>query len=160
MAKTKNDLPEANRIKMATLLNARLADGIDLMLQAKQAHWNVKGPEFIALHELFDKVVDAAFTSADLLAERAVQLGATAEGTIRIASKRSVLPEYPVDIVDGRAHVATLSDRLATYGKEVRAAIQEAAGSGDDDTADIFTEISRNIDKHLWLVEAHVGAER
>lgn len=160
MAKTKNDLPEATRIKMATLLNARLADGIDLMLQAKQAHWNVKGPEFIALHELFDKVADAASEAVDLLAERAVQLGATAEGTIRIASKRSALPEYPLDVVDGRAHVNTLSDRLAAYGKSVRVAIQEAASSGDDDTADIFTEISRNIDKHLWFVEAHAQAER
>ena len=160
MAKTKNDLPEATRNKIATLLNARLADGIDLMLQAKQAHWNVKGPEFIALHELFDKVADAASESVDLLAERAVQLGATAEGTIRIASKRSTLPEVPLDVVDGRAHVSTLSDRLAAYGKSVRAAIQEAASSGDDDTADIFTEISRNIDKHLWFVEAHIQAER
>ena len=160
MAKTKNDLSEATRTKMATVLNARLADGVDLILQAKQAHWNVKGPQFIALHELFDNVADAALEAVDLLAERAVQLGATAEGTIRIASKRSALPEYPVDIVDGYAHVAALSDRLATYGKAVRAAIQEATGSGDDDTADIFTEISRNIDKHLWLVEAHAGAER
>jgi len=160
MANTKNDLPEPTRTKMATLLNARLADSIDLMLQAKQAHWNVKGPEFIALHELFDKVADAASESVDLLAERAVQLGATAEGTIRTASKRSALPEYPVDIVDGCAHVAALSDRLATFGKGVRAAIQEAAGSSDDDTADIFTEISRSIDKYLWFVEAHAGAER
>ena len=107
-----------------------------------------------------DVTPDAASESVDPLAERAVQLGATAEGTIRTASKRSALPEYPVDIVDGRAHVAALSDRLATFGKGVRAAIQEAAGSSDDDTADIFTEISRSIDKYLWFVEAHAGAER
>jgi starvation-inducible DNA-binding protein len=160
MAKTKNDLPESTRTKMASLLNARLADAIDLMMQAKQAHWNVKGPEFIALHELFDKVVTAAGEAVDLIAERAVQLGAAAEGTIRIAAKRSELPEYPLDIVDGRAHVNALSDRLAAFGKSTRAAIRAAADAGDDDTADIFTEISRDADKYLWFVEAHANADR
>src|SRR5262249_46574367 len=144
MAKTKNDLPESTRTKMAALLNARLADSIDLMMQAKQAHWNVKGPEFIALHELFDKVVTSAGEAVDLIAERVVQLGGAAEGTVRIAAKRSELPEYPLDIVDGRAHVNALSDRLAAYGKSTRAAIRSAADAGDDDTADIFTEISRD----------------
>ena len=160
MHKTRNDLPKTTRAKMIELLNARLADAIDLYAQAKQAHWNVKGPEFIALHELFDKVVTAAGESVDLLAERAVQLGATAEGTVRIAAKRSALPEYPVDIVEGRAHVAALSDRLAAFGKTVRSAIKDAADAGDDDTADLFTGISRDVDKYLWFVEAHGQADR
>src|SRR5271155_5077265 len=123
MFKTKNDLPEAARVKVVELLNARLADCIDLQTQTKQAHWNVKGPNFIALHELFDKINEDVEDYVDDIAERAVQLGGTAEGTARMAAKRSSLAEYPVTAVDGRAHVDALSSALASFGQAARHAI-------------------------------------
>jgi len=157
MFKTKNDLSEATRTKVVELLNARLADAIDLQTQTKQAHWNVKGPNFIALHELFDKINEAVIDYVDDLAERAVQLGGVAEGTARMAAKRTSLSEYPSSAVDGPSHVEALSSSLATFGKSVRKAIEASNEFGDLDTADLFTEISRGIDKWLWFVESHLG---
>ena len=156
MFKTKNDLPEATRAKAIELLNARLADAIDLQTQTKQAHWNVKGPTFIALHELFDKINEDVEDYVDDIAERAVQLGGVAEGTARMAAKRSSLAEYPHNAVDGRSHVEALSSVLAAFGKAARKGINDANEIGDLDTADLFTEISRGIDKWLWMVEAHL----
>src|SRR5215471_17438758 len=126
MLKTKNDLPESTRVKAIELLNARLADCIDLQTQTKQAHWNVKGPNFIALHELFDKVNEDVEDYVDDIAERAVQLGGVAEGTVRMAAKRSSLSDYPANAVDGRSHVEALSSVLAAFGKSVRKAIDDA----------------------------------
>ena len=157
MYKTKNDLPEKTRAEVVPILNARLADSIDLMHQAKQAHWNVKGPSFIALHKLFDEVVDAAEDYMDLLAERIVQLGGIAEGTIQVATTRTGLKTYPLTLTEERDHVETLASALAAYGKGVRGTIERTDALGDKDTADIFTEISRGVDKYLWFVEAHLG---
>jgi starvation-inducible DNA-binding protein len=157
MYQTKHDLPAHTRAEVIEILNARLADSIDLMHQAKQAHWNVKGPSFIALHKLFDEVVDAAEDSMDLLAERVVQLGGTAEGTIQVATARTGLKAYPLTLAEGREHVEALSSALAAYGTSVRRGIAQADALGDTDTADIFTEISRGVDKYLWFVEAHLG---
>jgi starvation-inducible DNA-binding protein len=156
---TKNDLPEAARAKLINLLNARLADSIDLQTQCKQAHWNVKGPNFIALHELFDKVNEAVEDYVDDIAERAVQLGGVAEGTVRTVVNRSALAAYPSDAINGRSHADALSTALAAFGKEARAAIDLANELGDADTADLFTEVSRGTDKWLWFVEAHLQAE-
>ena len=160
MFKTKNDLPEATRVKAVELLNARLADCIDLQTQTKQAHWNVKGPTFIALHELFDKVNAAVEDYVDDIAERAVQLGGVAEGTARMVAKRTALSEYPASAVDGRSHAEALSSALASFGKAARKAIDQANDLSDLDTADLFTEVLRGIDKWLWFVEAHLQAER
>ncbi len=160
MFKTKNDLSEAIRVKAVELLNARLADCIDLQTQTKQAHWNVKGPQFIALHELFDEINEEVEDYVDLIAERAVQLGGAAEGTARMAAKRSALAEYSANAVDGRSHVEALSTALAAFGKAARKAIGGTNDLGDLDTADLFTEVSRGIDKWLWFVEAHLQAER
>jgi starvation-inducible DNA-binding protein len=160
MFKTKIDLPETVRVKVIELLNARLADCKDLQTQTKQAHWNVKGPNFIGLHELFDKINEEIDEYVDEIAERAVQLGGVAEGTARAVAKRSTLPEYPLNIADGRAHVDALSSALAAFGKVARKAIDESNDFGDLDTADLFTEVSRGIDKWLWFVEAHLQAER
>ena len=157
MNSTKNDLPESIRKRIAAILNVRLADAIDLQLQAKQAHWNVKGPQFIALHELFDQVASGAAVSVDLLAERAVQLGAVAEGTVQIVAERSSLKPYPIEISDGRAHVEALANALAEVAARTRAAIDECGQIGDQDSADVFTEVSRSVDKHLWFVEAHLA---
>jgi starvation-inducible DNA-binding protein len=158
MFKTKNDLAESIRVKAIELLNARLADAIDLQTQTKQAHWNVKGPHFIALHELFDKVNEDVEDYVDEIAERVVQLGGVAEGTARIAAKRSSLSEYPANAVDGRSHVEALSSALAAFGKSARKGIDQANELNDLDTADLFTEVSRGIDKWLWFVEAHLQA--
>jgi starvation-inducible DNA-binding protein len=157
MYQTKHDLPAQTRAEVIEILNARLADSIDLMHQAKQAHWNVKGPSFIALHKLFDEVVDAAEDSMDLLAERVVQLGGTAEGTIQVATTRTGLKAYPLTLVEERDHVEALSSALAAYGASVRQAIAQTDTRGDRDTADICTEISRGVDTYLWFVEAHRG---
>ena len=160
MFKTKNDIPEGTRVKAIELLNTRLADCKDLQTQVKQAHWNVKGPNFISLHLLFDKINDDVENYVDEIAERAVQLGGVAEGTARMVAKRSSLAEYPANAVDGRSHVEALSSALAAFGKAARKAIVEANELGDLDTADLFTEVSRGIDKWLWFVEAHLQAER
>jgi starvation-inducible DNA-binding protein len=156
MFKTKNDLPEAARVKAVELLNARLADCIDLQTQTKQAHWNVKGPQFIALHKLFDEINEEVEDYVDTIAERAVQLGGTVEGTARAVAARSSLSEYPRNLTSGPEHTAALAGALAAFGKQVRQGIRQADEFGDADTADIFTEVSRGIDKWLWMVEAHL----
>lgn len=156
--KTKNDLPQEAREKVIELLNARLADASDLKSQAKQAHWNVKGIHFFQLHELFDQVATAVEAHIDLIAERVTALGGTAMGTIRVAAQRSTLSEYPLEITDGADHVEALSTAMADFGKKIRRNIDESTELGDADTADLFTEISREIDKLLWFVEAHIQA--
>jgi starvation-inducible DNA-binding protein len=155
MHPTKNDLPQKTRAKVNAILADRLADATDLMLQSKQAHWNVKGPNFIALHELFDKVAESAEEWVDGIAERIVQLGGTAEGTVQATAARTSMAPYPIHIVSGTDHVEALSSALATFGKRVRSAIDKTDKQGDKDTADLFTEISRDVDKYLWFVEAH-----
>jgi starvation-inducible DNA-binding protein len=159
MFPTKNDIPAGQREKLIVLLNARLADAIDLQTQMKHAHWNVKGPTFLQLHELFDKITEDVEDYVDDLAERAVQLGGTAQGTARKIAKTSTLPEYP-DVVSGREHVDAVTAALSTFGKSVRAGIDASDQLGDKDTADLFTEISRGVDKWLWFVEAHTHADR
>ena len=160
MHETKNDLQARVRTQVVTLLQDRLSDGIDLMLQGKQAHWNVKGANFFSLHELFDKIVEETEEYVDSIAERIVQLGGTAEGTVQAVSKRSNLPAYPLEITDGREHVERFSHSLAYFGETARKAIQQASELNDADTADIMTEISRGVDKWLWMVEAHSHSEK
>src|SRR6266446_6903014 len=155
MYETENDIPEQRRSELNALMNQRLADAVDLQMQMKQAHWNVKGPHFIGLHELFDQIDEAVEGYVDLVAERIVQLGGIAEGTARVAAERSRLEEYPLDIADGHAHVEAVSKALSTFGHEVRKTIDEVDELQDADTADMFTEVSRGIDKWLWFVEAH-----
>jgi len=156
---TRNSLSEKIRIEISALLQERLSDSIDLMMQAKQAHWNVKGPHFIALHELFDKVYADTGRYVDLIAERIVQLGGTAQGTVRAAAKQSSLPEYPLDISSGKKHVAELAHAIAFYGEQVRKGIALATELEDADSADILTEVSRGSDMNLWFVEAHEQGE-
>ena len=158
MYKTKNDIPENCRSELNALMNRRLASAVDLHTQMKQAHWNVKGPSFIGLHELFDKVDEAIESCVDMIAERIVQLGGIAEGTARVAASRSQLEEYPLTISDGLDHVEAAAEALSTFGRETRNTINEANELGDAVTAELFTEISRGIDKWLWFVEAHSQA--
>ena len=154
MFETHNDLSLPIRTRMVELLNARLADAIDLRTQLKVAHWNVKGPQFIALHKLFDEIAEDADEYVDLIAERAVQLGGIADGTARQVAERSSLDEYSAT-GGGHEHVHAVADALASFGRLARDAIETAAGAKDQDTSDIFTEISRGTDKWLWMVEAH-----
>jgi starvation-inducible DNA-binding protein len=155
MYRTKIDIPEETRSRLVELLNARLADAIDLGAQAKQAHWNVRGRQFFQLHELFDNVAEGVEDYVDLIAERVVQLGGVALGTVRVAARRSTLREYPLDISAGADHVEALSSAIASFGKLARNAIDASTELGDADTADVFTEVSRGLDKLLWMVEAH-----
>ena len=156
MHNTKIDIAADIRTKIVEILNQRLADASDLRSQAKQAHWNVKGMNFIALHQLFDQVATEMEPQVDDIAERITTLGGTALGTVRVAAQNSTLSEYPLEITDGPAHVDALSTVLAEFGKNVRADIDTTAELGDADTADLLTGISRSIDKLLWFVEAHL----
>lgn len=153
---TRNDIAEDAREKLVELLNARLADTFDLYSQLKQAHWNVKGPDFMQLHALYDDVAESVLEFVDEIAERATALGGLALGTARMAAGASTLDEYPLEAVAGMDTVEVIADRLGVYGASVREAIDTADGLGDMDTADLFTEVSRAIDKHLWFVEAHL----
>jgi starvation-inducible DNA-binding protein len=152
---TKNDLPENIRLEMIALLQQSLVAAIDLRMQAKQAHWNVKGPSFIALHQLFDQASDEAAVYSDDLAERLVQLGGVADGTAETIASTTLLPRYSTEIRSGKEHVDAYAAALATFGKKAREAIDAADKAGDKDTADLFTGISRGVDKMLWFVEAH-----
>jgi starvation-inducible DNA-binding protein len=155
MYNTKNDLDFEKREPIIALLNQQLADTFDLYSQTKQAHWNVKGMQFIQLHELFDKLATEVLDYVDTLAERATSLGGTALGTARMSADASRLPEYP-DVVGSVESVQALVDRYAILAASSRAAIDTATEFGDADTADVFTEISRGLDKSLWFLEAHL----
>ena len=157
--RTHVDLAEPVRERMTALLNAQLADTFDLSSQVKQSHWNVKGPEFMQLHELFDAQYARLLESIDLIAERAVQLGGKAQGTARMAAEASRLPELPDDIDRGLDYVEALVERYGQLAASTRAAIDTADEAGDKDTADLFTEVSRALDKDLWFLEAHLQAK-
>ncbi len=155
MQHTHNTLPEAIRNQSVALLNKHLAAAIDLHGQVKQAHWNVRGLAFIAVHELFDRVATSVEDYSDKLAERTGGLGGTAQGTIQVASERSFLVPYPLGIADERQHIFAVAGALAAFGQSIRIGISEAGEFGDAATADLFTEISRGIDQQLWFVESH-----
>jgi starvation-inducible DNA-binding protein len=156
MFETRNDLASTTRSSAVALLNEHLADAVDLQLQAKQAHWNIKGPNFVGLHALFDQIAEQGREYADDIAERAVALGGVARGTLQAIAAQSQLHEYPLEAGDWRVHVRAMQDALATFGRGVRKAIDDATALHDADTADLFTEISRGVDKSLWMVEAHL----
>lgn len=155
---TSIDIPAESRKGLIDLLNVRLADAVDLYSQVKQAHWNVKGSDFYQLHELFDDLASSLVEHVDNIAERATTLGGTALGTARMAAAASSLEEYPEDISAGRDHLAALVGRYAKFAANLRSAAAQAEEYGDADTNDLFVEVSRSVDKHLWFLEAHVQA--
>ena len=156
-AGTRIDIAPKLRANMIALLNQQLADTLDLNTQVKQAHWNVQGPHFIALHELFDKLAEELEGPVDDIAERITALGGVAHGTARMATKASRLTEFPDGRIDGMKAVAALADRYAALAKTTRAAIDVSGKQGDADTSDLFTGISRELDKALWFLEAHLA---
>ena len=156
-ANTRIDIKPKLRDGMTALLNQQLADTLDLYTQVKQAHWNVKGPNFIALHELFDKLAEDLEEPVDDIAERITALGGVAIGTARAAARTSRLAEFPLDRVEGLKAIDLLADRYAALAKTTRAAIETASKEGDADTSDLFTGISRGLDKALWFLEAHLA---
>lgn len=156
---TRIDIPAETRSQVAEILNQTLAATTDLKTQVKQAHWNVKGMDFYQLHELFDEIATELEEFIDLFAERVTAVGGYAVGTARAAAQQSFLPEYPFDILDGKAHVTALADRFAPYAKSLREAIDKTNELGDLDTSDLYTEVSRVIDKRLWFLEAHLQAK-
>jgi starvation-inducible DNA-binding protein len=156
MYSTRIDLAAKLRTSIGTLLNARLADALDLESATKQAHWNVKGANFIALHELFDELHGNLETHVDTIAERITALGGVALGTVQAVARASSLAPYPENIAGGVEHLEALSERIADFGKKIRAAIDSADKLGDAGTADLFTAISRDVDKYLWFLEAHL----
>jgi starvation-inducible DNA-binding protein len=153
---TRIDLAADIRTQVVGILSQTLASSLDLKTQTKQAHWNVKGMDFIQLHELFDEMAGELEEFVDMVAERITALGAIAKGTARVAAKTSILPEYPLDAVGGKEHLVALADRYAAYGKHLREAIDRTDAAGDADTADLYTEMSRAIDKRLWFLESHL----
>ena len=153
---TRNDTKSnAKKVSLDTL-QARLADGIDLALTVKQAHWNLKGPQFIGIHEMLDGFRDEIDDYNDKVAERITQLGGTARGTVQAVGKETSLAAYPIDTYDIADHLAALIDRYAVYANAVRKNIDDTDEAGDAGTADLFTEVSRGVDKSLWFLEAHV----
>ena len=149
---------EDNAIKTSiNTLNARLADTISFRLALKQAHWNVKGPNFIAIHELFDEVAARVATHEDTMAEQVQTLGGQAVGTAEAVVKATKVKPYPTDLVQSEDHIRAVRDRMADLGSRVRAAITEVTDAGDDDTADIFVDYSRQLDRDLWFIESHLG---
>ena len=156
MHSTKNNLPSNAKSVSIEVLNARLADAIDLALLTKQAHWNLKGPRFIAIHEMLDGFRTQIDDYVDTMAERVAQLGGTALGTTQVVARSTTLPPYPTDIYTISEHLSALIDRYGTVANAVRKAIDTAEEAGDANTADIFTEASRGLDKALWFLEAHI----
>jgi starvation-inducible DNA-binding protein len=150
-------LPDDAKKTLVDTLNVALATTNDLHSQVKQAHWNIKGPQFFARHELFDTMAGRLRGFADSIAERATTMGGYAEGTSRLTAEASRLPEYDLRAVDGKHHIRVLVDRFSEYTKFVRSAIQEAADSGDPATEDLYTEVLRGTELDMWFLESHLN---
>jgi starvation-inducible DNA-binding protein len=159
MQPTRNTLPALTRAQSVDLLNLHLAAIIDLRNQAKQAHWNVRGPNFIAIHKLFDRVAKQIDAYTDMIAERLAGLGGTAQGSVQHAASTSFLIPYPLGVADTAKHIFAIAGALAAFGQSTREAITKCADNGDADTADLLTEVSRGIDLQLWLVESHTSPQ-
>ena len=153
---TSHDLPAETRRQMIDLLNTQLADTFDLFSQTKQAHWNVKGMQFHQLHELYDEIAATLLEYIDVIAERAVTLGGSATGTVRMAARASRLNDFSDTAIGSKASVSALVDRFAMLAESTRKAIDTAEKAGDIDTTDLFTDVSRGLDKSLWFLEAHL----
>jgi starvation-inducible DNA-binding protein len=158
MFNTHIEIPRENREQLVEILNQQLADTFDMFSLMKQAHWNVKGPQFIALHELFDEIAEGILAHVDTIAERATALGGLAMGTVRMAADSSRLNPYPTDIFDSMGTVKFVVEAMADLAATTRNAADLAEEHHDMDTNDMFIEVSRDLDKWLWFLEAHLQA--
>lgn len=156
MVKTSHDLPEDKRREMVQLLNQQLADTFDLFTQTKQAHWNVKGPQFYQLHELYDHLAEGLLAHVDTIAERATALGGAATGTARMAAGATRLDEFPADPVGSLESVRLLVERYADVAQSTREGIDQAEQAEDMVTSDLLTQVAHDLDKSLWFLEAHL----
>lgn len=155
MVRTSHDLPTESRVQLIEVLNQQLADTFDLYSQAKQAHWNVKGPDFFQLHELYDELAEMLLTHLDAIAERVTALGGTALGTVRMAANASRLDEFSDEPIGSMESVRMLAAHYADLAESTRKAIDKAEELKDMDTNDLFIDVSRDLDKSLWFLEAH-----
>ncbi len=160
MHHTKNDIPLEKRSAAISLLNSYLASFLDLILQFRQAHWNVKGPQFISLHKLFESIADELVEASDTIAERITALGGTAEGTISVIAVKTILPSYSLTIYQGKESLEALSNSLSVLGKSIRKGIVQTEDLEDAGTTDLLTGLSRDLDKKLWLIEAHLQSDK
>jgi len=156
---TRNSLPAGTRAQSAALLNQTLATCSDLYSQTKQAHWNLRGPRFYQFHLLFDRLAETVEKHLDVTAERVSSLGEIAKGTVRMAAKNSALEEFPTEPAGDEAYLKALIERYAVAANAARKAITTSAGAGDQDTSDLLTAVSRDLDEALWLLEAHTGGK-
>lgn len=154
--RSRNGLSEDARSEIIGMLGGVLASSIDLWTHSKQAHWNLKGMQFIGLHKLFDKISEGQQEYIDLVAERITQLGGVAEGTISAVSQKTNLPEYALNLSAAQDHVEALANSLGTYSNALRTCIPRIEDLQDPGTVDMLTEVLRGVDEWLWFVEAHV----
>ena len=153
---TRNDLGDNAKESSINTLQALLVDSVDLYNATRQAHWNLKGSNFIGLHEMLDGFYNDLNLSTDLLAERAVMLGGIPDTTTQTLAGTTRLPPYPAELLNSIGHLRELADRYAQVGKALRQSIDETDDAGDADTSDLLTEVSRALDKKLWMIEAHL----
>ena len=160
MYDTRSDLSITVREMMVPILQARLIDSVDLYTQVKLAQWNVKGPHFTGLHDLFESLAEVVEQHSNTLAERIAALGGRPDATARVVAKQSSLGEFPLDISEGLVYVAAVADKVSLHAKGLRTSIADATRLGDLDTADLFTGISRAVHEQLRLLDSHLQAER
>jgi starvation-inducible DNA-binding protein len=153
---TSIDLAESARLRLIAVLNGQLACTSDLYSQTRQAHWNVKGAQFFALLELFERLADELEGVVDTIAERATALGGLTQGTVRLVAANLQLHEYPIDVTESKSTVKPLAERYAELAASTREAIKAAGAAGDEGTADLFTDVSRGLDTVLWFLKAHL----
>jgi starvation-inducible DNA-binding protein len=157
MYKSQLDLAPDVRRQSRAVLQGRLSDALDMEAQLKQAHWNVRGRDFFQLHKLFDELHGEIEELVDVIAERLTAIGGVADGRVQMTVRATSLSEYPSDAVLGDAHLKAIARALGELGATTRRDIDAATGFGDADTADVFTQVSRTVDKQLWFVEAHLA---
>lgn len=151
----KTDMTSNSKAEVIGLLNEQLAAAIDLALVTKQAHWNIKGAQFIAVHEMLDMFRAELDTHVDTIAERIPQLGGLALGIAQTVASMTPLKPYPTDITRIKDHLAALIERFENVGESAREAIDTADEAGDAGTADILTAYSRSLDKLTWFLQSH-----